>query len=203
MDAGKYLESATRLEKVYALREASDGPDNIETQYAMRSCAESYLRAGRHDEAQALLRDVLARERKRTNSTGQHAMANTLSYLCQSLVLQNRPAEAEPLTREALALFEKTQVSDREWQLSYLTNLLGGALLGQKKYTDAEPLLLRGYAGMKDAQDGISVAFYWRLTEAGARVVRYYEETNQPEKAREWREKVKVQERATVPAGVR
>ena len=30
----------------------------------------------------------------------------------------------------------------------------------------------------------------YHLTEAGERVIRYYEETNQPEKARQWRERV-------------
>jgi serine/threonine protein kinase len=190
IDAGQYLEGATRLEKVFALRKAIDGPEDSGTLYAMKACAFGYQRAGRLDEADALLRDLLVHERKRTDTGGQMAVANTLAYLSLNLQLQNRPAEAEPLAREALARYEGSQARDLEWQLSYFTSLLGGALLGQKKYADAEPLLLQGYSGMKDAQATMVVPFYFRLTDAGERVVRYYEVTNQPEKAREWREKV-------------
>jgi serine/threonine protein kinase len=189
-DAGKCLEGAARLAKVVALRKAIAGSDNGGTVYAMTSCAAAYQRAGKLDEADVLLRDLLERRRKRTDSIGQIGLARTLAYLSQNLLLQKRPTEAEPLAREALALYERSRTTDREWLLSYLTNLLGGALLGQKKYADAEPLLLRGYAGMKDAQATMPVQHHFRLTEAGEWVVRYYEETNQPEKAREWREKL-------------
>ena len=33
---------------------------------------------------------------------------------------------------------------------------------------------------------------HWWIVNAGERVVRFYEATNQPEKAREWREKLKA-----------
>ena len=69
-------------------------------------------------------------------------------------------------------------------------NLLGGTLLGQKKYAEAEPLLLQGYEGMKQREKTIVGQWRYRLTEAGERLIRYYEETNQPEKAREWRERL-------------
>jgi hypothetical protein len=157
----------------------------------MTSCAAAYQRAGKLDEAEVLLRDLLERRRKRTDSIGQIGLAGTLTYLSNNLLLQNRPAEAEPLAREARALFERNRIKDREWSVSYLTNLLGSSLLGQKKYADAEPLLLQGYEGMKQAEATMVVPLRFRLTEAGERVVRYYEETNQPEKAREWRERLR------------
>jgi tRNA A-37 threonylcarbamoyl transferase component Bud32 len=187
LDAGKYLEGAARLEKVFALRKAIAGPDDSGTLFAMKTCAAAYQWAGKLGEADVLLRDLLERERKRTDSGGQLAVAHTLAYLSQNLLLQNRPTEAEPLAREALALYERSQATDRELLLSYLTSLLGGALLRQQKYADAEPLLLRGYAGVKDALATVPAPFCFRLREAGEWVVRYYEETNQPEKAREWR----------------
>jgi tetratricopeptide (TPR) repeat protein len=190
LDAGKYLEGAARLEKVFALRKAITGMDDSGTGYAMKACAVAYQRAGKLDEADILLRDLLERERKRTDTGGQLAVAHTLAWLTQNLLLQNRPAEAEPLAREARALYERFQVRDREYFVSYLTNLLGGSLLGQKKYADAEPLLLKGYEGMKKDLATEIAPLRYRFIEAGERVVRYYEETNQPEKAREWREKI-------------
>jgi tetratricopeptide (TPR) repeat protein len=191
-DAGKYVEAAGRVEKVFALREVIHGPEAFATLLAKWYCAVTYQRAGRFDEADVLLRDLLARNRKRTDSIGQMTLAKTLACLSKNLLLQNRPAEVEPLAREALSLYEKSQAWDREWLVSYLTNLLGGSLLGQKKYADAEPLLLKGYKGMKKELAKETAQQHYRFIEAGERVVRYYEETNQPEKAREWRERIGV-----------
>jgi len=82
-------------------------------------------------------------------------------------------------------------------------SVLGGALLAQKKYAEAEPLLVEGYKGMKQAEAKMFAMFRFRVTEAGERVVRYYEETNQPEKAREWREKLKADQQAAASPGVK
>ena len=134
---------------------------------------------------------------------GQISLFVTLEFLSVNLLLQNQLEEAELLAREGLAIYEKDHPGELEWRGPYLKNVLGGILLAQKKYKEAELLLVQGYEGMKQGEALIIALWRYRLTEAGERVIRYYEETNQPEKAREWREKVKVQERATVPAGVR
>ena len=64
------------------------------------------------------------------------------------------------------------------------------SLLGQKKYEEAESLLLQGYEGMKELEATLRVPQRLLVAEAGSRVVRFYELTNQPENARVWREKV-------------
>jgi hypothetical protein len=74
--------------------------------------------------------------------------------------------------------------------LPCVKNVLGGALLGQKKYAEAGPLLLQGSEGMKQAEARMTAHWRYRLTEAGERLIRSYEETNQPEKAREWQERL-------------
>jgi hypothetical protein len=66
-------------------------------------------------------------------------------------------------------------------------SLLGAALSGQKKHGEAEPILLQGFAGMKQREAVMSFAERSRLTEVGEWIVRLYEETEQPEKARAWR----------------
>ena len=77
----------------------------------------------------------------------------------------------------------------------YTTSVLGAALLGQKKYADAEPLLLQGYKNMKQWETGTEEGERRRLLrDAGEWVVRFYEVTEQPEKARAWREKLKARE---------
>ena len=185
-DAGQYLESAARQEKVLALRASTVGRD----WYVMQTCAKAYQRSGRLDEADRLLREVLEHQRQRGDSTGQVQLARTLAMLSLNLLLQNRPAEAEPVAREAVALFENNHTTDREYRHPYMLNLVGGALLGQKRYAEAEPLLLQGYEGMKQGEATMTGQERYRLTEAGERVVRYFEETKQPGKAREWREKL-------------
>ena len=97
------------------------------------------------------------------------------------------------MAREAIDLYEKNEKKrpdESDWILPHAKNVLGGALLGQKKYAEAEPLLVQGYEGMKRAEATMTAQWRYRLPEAGERVVRYYEETGQPEKAREWRERL-------------
>jgi hypothetical protein len=66
---------------------------------------------------------------------------------------------------------------------------LGAVLLGQQKYTEAEPILLQAYQGMK-RWERMSPLVISGLAEVGGWIVQFYEATNQPEKAREWQEKV-------------
>jgi hypothetical protein len=70
-------------------------------------------------------------------------------------------------------------------------------LLGQKRYAEAEPFLLQGYEGLKQREAAITISFENWLTAALERVIHFYEVTGQPEKARNWREKLKL---TAVPA---
>ena len=55
---------------------------------------------------------------------------------------------------------------------------------------NAEPLLLEGYQGMKRHETRVEVSVRICVTEAAESIVRLYEATNHPEKARSWREKL-------------
>jgi serine/threonine protein kinase len=184
-------EAAARIDKVRECRNKVSGSGYDSFLNHARSVA--YQWAGRLDEADQVMRVLDAHHRKRGDTQGQYDLARNLRLLSVNLLLQGRYSEAEQVAREAIALFEKNeknQQNELEWQLSYVKNVLGGALLGQKKYADAEPLLLKGYEGMKRAE--VTMRAHWRylLPEAGERVVRYYEETKQPEKARQWRQRL-------------
>jgi hypothetical protein len=106
----------------------------------------------------------------------------------RSLLVGKRYAEAEPILRECLAFREKF-IPDH-WLRFNAMSMLGGALLGQVKNAEAEPLLLQGYEGMKQREGAIPAPGKPRLTEAVERIVRLYEATGRPEKAREWRTKL-------------
>jgi hypothetical protein len=109
--------------------------------------------------------------------------------------LKGRDAEAESLIRETLAFHEK--VGPDHWRTCYWKSVLGVILLGQRRYAEAEPLILKGYLGMKEQE--ATQADETELGEAGERIVRFYEVTNQPEKAREWREKIGVRAETKLP----
>ena len=116
------------------------------------------------------------------------------------MYLKQRYAEAESLIRETLA-FHKTKEPD-DPRTFYWVSLLGAVLMGQQRYAEAEPLILQGYEGMKQRE---ATHHYEKceLTEAGERVVCFYQVTNQPEKARAWQEKVKPKLPDAASAGVK
>jgi tetratricopeptide (TPR) repeat protein len=184
---GRIEESMALHEKLLELSKATIGPEHPNTLWCMRTFAQTCQRAGKLGRADRLLHETLELERRQQVSPRQrNTMANTLGWLAVNLLLQHRPGEAEPLAREAVAMNQTEQGRHFYWM-----SVLGAALVGQQKYAEAEPLLLQGYEGMKE-REALSPAGEKRLlAEAGERIVRYYEATNQPDKARAWREKLR------------
>jgi tetratricopeptide (TPR) repeat protein len=190
VDAGLPAEGAARLDKVRECRHKTTG--GAYDPFFEHCRGYMYQKAGRLDEADHVMR-VLADVLRQRGARGESELARNLQLLSANLLLQHRYCEAAQTAREAIALCEKNEKKHDEidWYLPYAKNVLGGALLGQKKYAEAEPLLVQGYEGMKRAEAVIIANWRYRLPEAGERVIRYYEETNQPEKAREWRERLR------------
>jgi eukaryotic-like serine/threonine-protein kinase len=188
MNIGRFADAITVHESFFDGIKSAKAPDHEPPLWPMLTFAQACLRAGELDRAERLLRDVLEQFRKRGTSS-RHARANALGWLALTMLLQERYAEAEPLVREARAYYEK-EFPDNPGHF-YWMSLLGAVLLGQQKYAEAEPLILQGYEGMKQRQTRCLV-IRLQLAEASQRVVRFYERTNQPEKARTWREKLKA-----------
>ena len=57
--------------------------------------------------------------------------------------------------------------------------------MARKHYAEAEPLLISGYNGLREREAKIPVANKPRLEKAAKRLIRFYEETAQPDKAAE------------------
>jgi eukaryotic-like serine/threonine-protein kinase len=62
--------------------------------------------------------------------------------------------------------------------------------MARKQYAEAEPLLISGYNGLREREAKIPVANKPRLQKAAERLLWFYEETAQPDKAAEWRQKL-------------
>jgi hypothetical protein len=62
--------------------------------------------------------------------------------------------------------------------------------MARKQYAEAEPLLISGYNGLRELEAKIPAANKPRLEKAAERLIRFYEETAQPDKAADWRKKL-------------
>ncbi|MFO0808810.1 MAG: tetratricopeptide repeat protein [Gemmataceae bacterium] len=152
-------------------------------------------RAGKLDQADPLLRKALEQLQKREDSVSRRAgRDNFHGWLALNLLLQERYDEAEPFIRQTVAAHTKRFPGHSTG--FYWMTIYGAVLTGQRRYAEAEPLLLKGYEGMKQ-REAITLAYGWRhFAQAGVWIVRFYEVTNQPEKAREWQEKLAAAWRA-------
>jgi serine/threonine protein kinase/Flp pilus assembly protein TadD len=175
------------LEQWLEKAKAKPSPDHPATLRGMYMLAKAYEGAGKLDQVDRLLRDLLERQQKKDGPKSADT-AGVLAGLGLNLLKQQRYAEAEPLLRECLAIREQKLPDD--WLRFNAQSLLGGALLGQKKYDAAEPLLVQSYEGMKQREDKIPPLGKRRLPEAVERIVQLYEATQRPEKARAWRAKL-------------
>ena len=187
-DLGRFDEAFGLYEKLLA-----DCHDPDSRVWVLFTFAKANQMAGKLDVADRVLRDLLPHHRKREGRRAERGTAHVLERLALNLLMQERFAEAEPLAREAHAIYIKIRSlgsGPDDWRPFHCLSLVGGALLGQGRHDEAEPLLLEGYQGMKERETMIGAPLMNQLTTALERVVRFYEVTNQPEKAREWRAKL-------------
>jgi non-specific serine/threonine protein kinase/serine/threonine-protein kinase len=198
-EVGRFQESMALHAKVLYSLDAKYGPRHESTIWPRETFAQACQRAGDLDRADQLLREALELIPQRKDSLlRRNARATLLGWLALNLLLQARHGDAERIAREAIAIDQIEKIRRYYW-----TSVLGAALLGQKKYADAEPLLLQGYAGMKQLETGTRAGERRLLTDAGEWVVRFYEVTEQPEKARAWREKLKPRESGAASTSVK
>jgi tetratricopeptide (TPR) repeat protein len=198
---GRLTESIALHATLVDLIKATKGLDHHAVAGPLFTFAVTCQRASDFDRADRLFRDSLELARKRADSYGARRLtADVNGFLAQNLFLQRRYTEAEPVIREALSFFDKFRPDDHN--RFYWMNLLGGVLCGQQKHTEAEPLLLQGYEEMKKREALMNVNWRARLPQAGERVVWFYDVTNQPEKARAWREKLAADELPGYRAGM-
>ncbi len=184
---GQFAKAEALYAKVIEVSRRVRGDEHMGTLIFMRELADLYVRQCQFSKADQLAQDALAKARKHPGELSPLRLAEYLLTLTESLLQQQKHTDAEPLLRELLALGEKH--FPERWGFWRVRSMLGGALQGQKKYTEAEPLLVRGYEGMKEREAKIPQLYKAELTKAAERLVQLYEATNQPEKARAWREK--------------
>jgi tetratricopeptide (TPR) repeat protein len=197
MEVNRLKESMALHEQVLEDHKSQNRP--AEVAWTMRTFAQACQRAGKLDRADQLLREALEIDRNHEDSQAcRNGRGNTLGWLALNLLLQQRYDEAERVAREAVAVHQNEE--DRRY---FWVSVLGAVLLGRQKYAEAEPLLLEGYEHLKQREVVLRAGDRRLLTEAGEWIVRFYEATGQPDKARAWRDKVKSNLPDTVSTGVK
>lgn len=182
----RFDESIALHKKVLEFRRSTLDPDDQSTTSCMITFARACQRAGKLDQADQLLREALKQFRNRQDYLWrQNQRANALGWLGRNLLLQEKYDEAEPILREAIAINQIEAPRRFYWM-----TLLGAVLVNQKKHAEAEPLLLQGFEEMKSVAVSLRADEKYMLVDAGESIVRFYEATNQPEKARAWRGKL-------------
>jgi serine/threonine protein kinase/tetratricopeptide (TPR) repeat protein len=192
-DMGRYSEACDLSTDAAEHAKKTFGPEDPQACNFMDQQAQTFQKAGKLDEAERMLWALLAIDRKHKR---QPAVAKDASFLSRNLLMQQKYVEAEATARESLAAYEKYRPD--HFGPFVVGGLLGRALLGQGKYAAAEPLLLQAHEGFKKWERKLNGASWkWRLNEIVQHLVDFYELTNQPEKARMWREKLPTQSPAS------
>jgi tetratricopeptide (TPR) repeat protein len=188
-EAHRFTESLPLYQKALDTFKSTNGPGQEPPIVWLISFGQACLRAGKLEQADQLLRQAIKRQQKREDSVGRRVgRDNYNGWLALNLLLQQRYDEAEPLIRQTVAGI--TMRYPDLFRGFYWMSIHGAVLAGQQRYTEAEPLLLQGYEGMK-RREALMLGYEVReLAEGGEWVVRFYEVTNQSEKAKEWRARI-------------
>jgi len=184
---GRLAEAEPLQLKAVEVWRAVNGDEGPETLTSMNGLAMLYQAERRYAEAEAVWTKVLEVQRRILGPKHPNTL-DVMASLGEVEIQQQKYAPAEPLVREALVSWE---AAPNSWRRYYGQALVGASLLGQERYAEAEPLLLSGYQGLLDRQSAIPAATRRSVSEAGMRIVQLYEDWGQPEKAREWEEKVR------------
>jgi serine/threonine protein kinase/tetratricopeptide (TPR) repeat protein len=201
---GKLAEAEGYLREALAKHRKLLGNEHPYVASALGHLARMYRAQGRLADAEVLSREALAM-RRQLLGTEHPSFGGALASLASTLMMEQKFVEAEPFVRELLAIQERT-VPDHWWTFDD-RSLVGACLLGQKKYAEAEPLLLSGYEGMKKREATLSASGKVWLKDALERVIQLYEETDRPDQAAEWKqkladfEKAEAEKKANPPQG--
>jgi eukaryotic-like serine/threonine-protein kinase len=187
-DSDRPDQALPMLEEASRLMKAKLGPDHLYTSNAVFRLALTYCDLGRLDQAIPLLEDIVSRRKAKLGPDHLDTLL-AASHLVRAELDARRWTEAETLGRECLEACTRKLPDD--WLRFHAMSQLGAALAGQKKYAEAEPLLVGGYEGMMARATKIPAPSKKLLSAAAAQIVPFYEAWGKPDKAAEWRKKLK------------
>jgi tetratricopeptide (TPR) repeat protein len=185
---GEYAKAEPLMVRGVDLQRRVLGEEHPDRLTGMNYLAALYSDEGKYPEAEALF--TRARQlRLRMLGEVHPDTLHSGDGLGRLQLLEHKYVEAEATLRDVLNGYEN--VMPESWERYNCQSMLGGSLEGQRKYTEAEPLLISGYKGVRQREAAIPLAERRALPEARERIVQLYENWEKPEKASEWRQRLR------------
>ena len=189
-DKGSYAEAEEAIRQALTLQRRAWGERHSNVGFGLNNLARVLQDQGRWAAAEKHYREAL--ELRRATLPARHPnLAASLAGLGNLLTERGRPAKAEPLLREALDI-RRQAFSAGDWRTAESESFLGECLAAQGRYGEAEPYLVQGYGALKAKRGQQNRS----TRQALQRLIHFYEISNRPDKAAEYRRLV-----ASAPAG--
>jgi len=185
---GNYAEAETAFKRVLEAQRRVLGADRPETLTTLNLLGTVKFYEGDYAGAEQLFAQALEGDRRALGNEHPRTLSS-LVWLGRTRLQQHRYALAEPGFREALNKYQSTM--PEAWERYNTQSLLGQSLAGAQKYDEAEPLVISGYLGMVQRRDKIPAVSQPDVGSAGDQIVHLYEDWLKPDKAGEWRIKLK------------
>lgn len=119
---GHFDQAIENYARAAELHTNSLGDDHPLTLVARNNIADALIGAGRHGEAEEILREIVE-ARRRVLPPGHAHLAFSLSHLSHAIKMQGRPEEATPLQEEVLAILRAAHPGDHPEVAIALNNL--------------------------------------------------------------------------------
>ena len=183
-DAGQHDEAVAMLKTV-----VEKGRGDPALKWVAHELIWAYERAGDLDAAETYCRSWLNVIREEKNPQA-YWMAKPLTSLGRVLYAKGERAEAETVFREVLETIESGKMPNaaKTWTCQESVVLLGACLLDQEKFDEAGPMLESGCRNLE--LNLPPPAFHQNVATCYRNLIRYYEQTNQPDLVTEWTEKL-------------
>jgi hypothetical protein len=165
------------------------GEQNQQTRIDMSLLGQTYASQGKYPQAEEMLTQVLAAQRRYSDPEGPNTLmvAASLSWV---LLQEKRYADAEKMLRETAAVFHRT--IPNSWERFNVDGLLGAGLSAQKKFAEAEPLMTSSYEGMGRSSRVTNAAVRFSREDAGKAIVELYKNWGKPALQSEWETRIKA-----------
>ncbi len=183
--SGAYL-VVNRPQEALDLLTSSPAATSNQQVEGRRFLAEALLRTGQPDRGVTILEDVASIKRIEL-ADAPNGLADELAQIGICYLHADMFAEAEPYLRESLDLLRANATPDNFLQF-VSQSALGAALAEQGKQEEAEPLLLSGGRGLLAERVEPPYPTPREVADAVRRIIRFYELTEQPAQADQWRQ---------------
>ncbi len=185
----KRYEQAERLyREILPIQRRVDGDEHYRTLWSMSGLAQVYTHLGKYDEAEKLFAETM-KSYERVRGREHRDTLRCMNGLAELYTAQRRFEEAASLLVESLEISGHILGEDHPWTLTSM-NGLAVVYKEQDRYNDAEPLLLEALEGRRLKLGDT----HPHTLESWKNLIDLYEAWGKPEKAEEWRVKLRIVE---------